>query len=299
LEFVKIMGHIFISYSHKDREYIHKLAETLQASGLDVWIDDRIDYGTRWSLVIEDAIDRCDSFILVASENSRQSEWVQHEVARAKRLDKPFFPILLNGRPWLIFESTQYYEVREGNLPGEKFINALRRLELSRFEYYRLVAEQYWPVYRNDKYKFSIHYPGEGEFSETDNYVHIRLPKLQGTDHDTREFSIHFRTDHFLSDKLINRSLMDDQHRYVDIRYVEIFGLTFLRELEHDGGMSRQHQHIIYSTALNSTVVTVSFHLAIVDPGVYSLGPGRIVKVDQEAEKEIVMYSVCSFTWLY
>jgi hypothetical protein len=292
------MGHLFISYSHKDKEYVHKLANALHANGFEVWIDDRIDYGTRWSSVLEDAIDRCDGFILVASENSRQSEWVQHEVARAKRLDKKFFPILLNGSPWLIFESTQYYEAQDGDLPGEKFIKALRLIEINRFEYYRLVAEKYWPVYRSDKYKFTIRYPGDGEISETESRVHIRLPKLPGTDHDTRELSIHFGTDQLLSDRLLNRLLTADQHRHVDFRYVDILGLTFLRELEHDGGMSRSHQHIIYTTARNSTVVTISFHIAVVDPGVYGHGPERTVRVDQEVEKELVMYSVCSFAWL-
>ena len=41
------MAHIFISYSHKDKAYVHRLAETLQNENFDVWIDDRIDYGTR------------------------------------------------------------------------------------------------------------------------------------------------------------------------------------------------------------------------------------------------------------
>src|SRR5688572_3601056 len=100
------MSHLFISYSHKDKEYVHKLAEALQVEGFDVWIDDRIDYGTRWPLVIESAIDSCDSFILVASENAHASEWVQHELARAQRLHKQIFPLLLKGHPWISFEST-------------------------------------------------------------------------------------------------------------------------------------------------------------------------------------------------
>jgi hypothetical protein len=62
--------------------------------------------------------------------------------------------------------------------------------------------------------------------------------------------------------------------------------------------MSRSHQHIIYTTARNSTVVTISFHIAVVVPGVYGHGPERTVRVDQEVEKELVMYSVCSFAWL-
>jgi hypothetical protein len=42
------MSPIFISYSHRDTEYAHNLADALQAEGFDVWIDARIDYGSQW-----------------------------------------------------------------------------------------------------------------------------------------------------------------------------------------------------------------------------------------------------------
>src|SRR5262245_4679442 len=121
------MGHIFVSYSHKDKEYVHKMAEAMQSEGFEVWIDDRIDYGTRWPLVIETAIDSCDAFILVASNNSHESRWVQHEIARAQRLEKQIFPVLLGGEPWLSFESIQYFDVRDGALPSRKFYDVLRQ----------------------------------------------------------------------------------------------------------------------------------------------------------------------------
>jgi hypothetical protein len=42
------MSHIFISYSHDDTDYAHRLEGELKRRGFEVWIDDRIDYGTRW-----------------------------------------------------------------------------------------------------------------------------------------------------------------------------------------------------------------------------------------------------------
>ena len=39
------MGHIFISYSHKDKKYVENLEKKLLDEGFDVWIDHRIDYG--------------------------------------------------------------------------------------------------------------------------------------------------------------------------------------------------------------------------------------------------------------
>ena len=51
------MGHIFISYSHK--EYVEKLEQTLVEKGFDVWIDHRIDYGSQWPKEIQIALDSC------------------------------------------------------------------------------------------------------------------------------------------------------------------------------------------------------------------------------------------------
>ncbi len=119
------MGHIFISYSHKDKEYVHKLQEALLEKGFDAWVDDRIDYGTEWPKVVQDKLDGCDGFIVVVSENAYESTWVQNEVARAGRKGKPFFPLLLQGDPWLSVEATQYVNVTGGTLPPEKFYERL------------------------------------------------------------------------------------------------------------------------------------------------------------------------------
>ena len=95
------MNQIFISYSHKDRPYVQKLQKALQNEGFDVWIDDRIDYGTTWPAVIQKNLDDCGAFIVVMSENSYESKWVQNEVTRAGRKKKPLFILLLSGDTWL------------------------------------------------------------------------------------------------------------------------------------------------------------------------------------------------------
>jgi hypothetical protein len=123
------MGHVFISYSHKDTKYAHKLADSLQELEFDVWIDERLDYGSQWPLEIQKQLDSCDAFILVMSPRSFASEWVQSELQRAKRKLKPVFPLLLEGdEPWLSVESTQYYDVRDNRLPDQKFYSALKRV---------------------------------------------------------------------------------------------------------------------------------------------------------------------------
>ena len=59
------MGHIFISYSHHDTEYAHALAENLQNMGLDVWIDERMDYGSQWPHELQKQLDSCSAFVLI------------------------------------------------------------------------------------------------------------------------------------------------------------------------------------------------------------------------------------------
>ena len=123
------MGHIFISYSHKDTKYAHKLADDLQRRGLDIWIDERLDYGSQWPHEIQKQLDSSDAFIIIMSPRSYSSEWVQSELQRAKRKLKPIFPLLLEGNePWLSVESTQYYDVRNESLPDNKFYSALTRV---------------------------------------------------------------------------------------------------------------------------------------------------------------------------
>jgi formylglycine-generating enzyme required for sulfatase activity len=121
------MGHIFISYSHKDTEYAHALAANLQGLGFEVWIDERLDYGSQWPQELQKQLDTCSAFILIMSPRSYDSEWVQSELQRAKRKQKPIFPLLLEGdEPWLSVESTQYYDVRGEIYPDSKFYSALK-----------------------------------------------------------------------------------------------------------------------------------------------------------------------------
>ena len=123
------MGHVFISYSHRDTDYAHRLADSLQRNGFDVWIDERLDYGSQWPHELQMRLDSCDAFILIMTPRSYASEWVQNELQRAKRKLKPIFPLLLEGdEPWLSVESTQYYDVRGELLPDDRFHSNLKQV---------------------------------------------------------------------------------------------------------------------------------------------------------------------------
>ena len=119
------MSHIFISYSHNDRKYVEKLEQKLLEEGFNVWIDHRFEYGSRWSEAIETAIDPCDGYIVVMSEDAKKSPWVQREVIHAEKRQKPFFPLLLEGEAWFSLGDIQFVDVRDGSLPTENIFKRL------------------------------------------------------------------------------------------------------------------------------------------------------------------------------
>jgi formylglycine-generating enzyme required for sulfatase activity len=119
------MGHVFISYSHKDKPYVQRLKEALQKNGFEAWSDEHIDYGDEWPRIIQKHLDECEAFIVVMSKNSFESDMVQNEVTRAREKKKNIFPLLLDGDAWLIFQAKQYMDVRDGSLPTEKFYENL------------------------------------------------------------------------------------------------------------------------------------------------------------------------------
>jgi formylglycine-generating enzyme required for sulfatase activity len=115
------MGHIFISYSHKDKTYAHKLQRKLLEQGFEAWIDDRIDYGAHWPDEIEKRLNECEAFILIMSPTAKASEWVQNELNLARKLKKPIFPLLLDGEEWWHIGTTQFVNATGGKLPDTKF----------------------------------------------------------------------------------------------------------------------------------------------------------------------------------
>ena len=122
------MGHIFISYSHKDSKYVEQLEKKLIEEGFNVWIDHRIDYGSKWPKEIEKAVDTCDAYIVVMSEDASSSMWVEREVIQAEKRNKPFFPLLLKGEVWFSLGNIQYVDVTGGVLPPDEFYRNLEKV---------------------------------------------------------------------------------------------------------------------------------------------------------------------------
>src|SRR5208337_3515536 len=92
----------FISYSTKDEEFAERLHADLQAKGVRCWFaDEDLKIGQKFQEKIEDSIRRHDKLLLVLSEKSIQSPWVEREVQAAferehKSKKLVLFPIRLD-----------------------------------------------------------------------------------------------------------------------------------------------------------------------------------------------------------
>ena len=93
--------HHFISYSRShDSEFVEKLRDELQRGEprFRVWIDQSDMQMGIWTKQIEVAIDTCRSFLLVVSEESTKSEYVEKELLRAQTDKKPIIPLLRDSK---------------------------------------------------------------------------------------------------------------------------------------------------------------------------------------------------------
>jgi uncharacterized protein YjbI with pentapeptide repeats len=101
----------FISYSSKDEDFARRLHQRMRAEHLRVWFaPEDIKGGEKLHEQIERAIQMHDRLLLILSEESIRSEWVQQELRRARRAElasgrRKLFPIRL-----LDFEALQDWE---------------------------------------------------------------------------------------------------------------------------------------------------------------------------------------------
>ena len=282
------MGHIFISYSHKDKEYLHKLQDALQKEDFDVWVDDRIDYGTQWPKVIQDQLDASTVFILVVSDNSYESEWVQNEVARAKRKGIPFFPLLLSGDPWLSVESTQYVDVRGEKLPPLEFYERLgilvprNSLEITKDLPHRYTKD--WPIYRNEKYKFSFRDPPEAEIHEDDNAeVNINFRVPEGTNLLEKYIIVRCVEGNDFPNPLLIRRGPDD----TDPKKFIINGIQFMRQITSSMAHSTAREKTAYATLFKNMCVVLTLNMRIADAGPHY--PSLLPKLDLDSERQVAL----------
>ncbi|MGA2765916.1 MAG: TIR domain-containing protein [Spirochaetia bacterium] len=94
---------VFISYSHEDKDFAHRLADDLGSLGVKVWIDrDGLRIGDSIQEKIEEALQKSAHFVAILSPDAVKSRWVKQELraAMGRRLDGErlsILPVLLHS----------------------------------------------------------------------------------------------------------------------------------------------------------------------------------------------------------
>jgi hypothetical protein len=82
------ISRLFISYSHHDTEFVDKMDERLTQKGIRFWRDIHDLKSGRIEKQIDTAISQGRINLLVLSEYSLMSDWVEHEVRTAREVEK-------------------------------------------------------------------------------------------------------------------------------------------------------------------------------------------------------------------
>jgi len=113
---------LFISYSHNDGVFVDKLESYLNKKGVRFWRDIHDMKSGRMEKQIDRAMRLNPTVLLILSDHSQQSDWVEHEVRTARALEKEtgrdvLCPVALNDSwkksPWSkrIMEQVTEYNI--------------------------------------------------------------------------------------------------------------------------------------------------------------------------------------------
>ncbi|HUK96393.1 MAG TPA: TIR domain-containing protein [Gaiellaceae bacterium] len=90
------MADVFVSYSRRDGDFVHRLVDGLAEHGKDVWVDvDGVRDAEVFPAVLRSAVEQCDGFVFVISPDSVASGYCEQEVDHALELNKRIVPLLL------------------------------------------------------------------------------------------------------------------------------------------------------------------------------------------------------------
>src|SRR4051794_8577994 len=130
---VRIVASLFVSHSSRDVARSRQVADRLKAAGYEsVFLDfdpgDGIPPGRDWERELYAQLRRADAVVFLCSASSVESRWCFAELALARAMGKPIFPIALGAavrHPLL--EDTQGVEwIGAGEEAFERLWGALR-----------------------------------------------------------------------------------------------------------------------------------------------------------------------------
>jgi HEAT repeat protein len=92
--------HVFLSYRSLEADFALRLGTDLKNAGVNLWMD-RLDIkpGDDWLKALQQGLNNCAALIPVLSPDYIASKYCQRELARADRMERPIFPVLVKAIP--------------------------------------------------------------------------------------------------------------------------------------------------------------------------------------------------------
>lgn len=118
---------LFISHSWEDKPLVEQLEKKLKSASVDFWIDrDNIRGGDQIPKRVSEALDWCNTVLLIWSQSAKESKWVDLEWNAAVSLHRKTIPCLLDGSKLpSILAGRAYIDFRNFNKGMEKLFQAL------------------------------------------------------------------------------------------------------------------------------------------------------------------------------
>ncbi|MGH7595549.1 MAG: TIR domain-containing protein [bacterium] len=123
---------IFISHAWEDKELVRRLEKTLADAGAEVWVDHAdIRGGDNLPERINDALEWCNTLLLVWSKPAKASHWVKLEWTNAISLRKLIVPCPIDGTPAPpIMANTAYVDFSDEKNGVRELLQALRLAQI-------------------------------------------------------------------------------------------------------------------------------------------------------------------------
>jgi len=107
------VSRVFLSYSREDVDTAKQLADHISQAGHDVWWDRHLHGGSRFVAEIDKALKEAEAVVVLWSETSVQSAWVQDEAAEGRDSGRLVPVSLRSAKPPLGFR--QFHTIDLGN----------------------------------------------------------------------------------------------------------------------------------------------------------------------------------------
>ena len=120
------MSRVFLSYARDDVDAARQLAEDLGQCGHDVWWDSHLHGGSRFAKEIDRALKDAEAVVVIWSEASLESAWVQDEAAEARDSERLVPVSIGSAKPPLGFR--QFHTIDLGSWNGQGRPHALSEL---------------------------------------------------------------------------------------------------------------------------------------------------------------------------